>query len=95
MTDTTYNGWTNYATWRVRLEMFDGSTSEDVTGERTRDVHELRERLKDYAEELIEQGSQPGLARDYAYAFLSEVNWYEIAEHMIDDEQENDEYEEA
>ena len=25
MKDTTYNGWTNYATWRVNLEMFDGS----------------------------------------------------------------------
>ena len=24
MTDTKYNGWTNYATWRVNLEMFDG-----------------------------------------------------------------------
>jgi hypothetical protein len=22
--DTKYNGWTNYATWRVNLEMFDG-----------------------------------------------------------------------
>jgi len=23
MTTTTYNGWTNYATWRVNLELFD------------------------------------------------------------------------
>ena len=23
-TDNTYNGWTNYATWRVNLELFDG-----------------------------------------------------------------------
>ena len=22
--DTTYNGWTNYATWRVNLELLDG-----------------------------------------------------------------------
>jgi len=27
MTDS-YNGWTNYATWRVNLEMFDGATDE-------------------------------------------------------------------
>ena len=25
MNDTKYNGWTNYATWRVNLEMIDGS----------------------------------------------------------------------
>lgn len=24
MGDVTYNGWTNYPTWRVNLEMFDG-----------------------------------------------------------------------
>ena len=23
MTDNTYNGWTNYETWRVKLEMID------------------------------------------------------------------------
>lgn len=29
MTDDTYNGWTNYATWRVNLEMFDGMSPRD------------------------------------------------------------------
>mgnify|MGYP003348713519 CR=1 FL=1 len=24
MSNTTYQGWTNYATWRVMLELFDG-----------------------------------------------------------------------
>ena len=24
MKNDTYNGWTNYATWRVNLEIFDG-----------------------------------------------------------------------
>jgi hypothetical protein len=24
MNDQKYNGWTNYATWRVNLEIFDG-----------------------------------------------------------------------
>ena len=28
-----------------------------------------------------------GLARDYALAFLSDVNWYEIAEHLLEDEE--------
>lgn len=27
--DNTYNGWTNYATWRINLEVFDGMSIED------------------------------------------------------------------
>lgn len=85
MSDKTYNGWANYATWRVNLEIFDGSTIEDLFGEPQTEAYELGKMLKDYAEQLIEEGSTEGLARDYALAFLSEVNWYEIAEHMIED----------
>jgi hypothetical protein len=70
MNDGTYNGWTNYATWRVNLEVFDGG---DWEGMDARD-------FKDLAEEHIESQSE-GLARDYALAFLSDVNWYEIAKH--------------
>ena len=33
-----------------------------------------------YATDLIEGESESGLALDYALAFLSEVNWSEIAE---------------
>jgi len=40
--------------------------------------------LKAYAEELIIETSSEGLARDYALAFLSDVNWAEIAEHVIE-----------
>ena len=30
MQDNTYNGWTNYATWRVNLEIFDGMSADDM-----------------------------------------------------------------
>ena len=35
MTDKTYNGWTNYATWRVNLEWFDGQTGTTTTSVRS------------------------------------------------------------
>ena len=41
MTDTTYNGWTNYATWRVNLEIFDGMSPRDVTNTRDVEAYEL------------------------------------------------------
>jgi hypothetical protein len=44
--------------------------------------------LKSYAEDIIEQSSQEGLARDYAMSFLSNVNWYEIARWLIGNEEQ-------
>jgi len=85
---TTYNGWTNYATWRVNLEMFDGINphdcfSEAVDGEG--DVAKLAGFLKDYAEDYIYCSTDAGLARRYALDFISDVNWHEIAERMVAD----------
>lgn len=85
MSDKTYNGWTNYATWRVRLEMFDGLCPYDITGKNDPYLDDLRDALKELAEQVIVDTSMEGLARDYALSFLSEVNWHEIAEHMIED----------
>lgn len=82
-----YNGWTNYATWRVNLEMIDGSDWHcriDDQGQ-TLDPYKLSQEIKEWAEEWIEESGPEGLARDYALAFLADVNWYEIAQHMISD----------
>lgn len=83
MNDTKYNGWTNYATWRINLEIFDGfEPNEYYSAFDPSNAYQLGESLKDYATEIIEQ-SGDGLARDYALAFISDINWYEIADHMI------------
>ena len=86
----TYNGWTNYATWRVNLEIFDGMSARDVTGRSLPAVSELKDALREYAEEAIEATSSEGLARDYALAFLSDVNWWEIADYLLADEEETE-----
>jgi hypothetical protein len=83
MTDTTYNGWRNYETWRVNLEVFDGINVREMGWHRL-DRYDLGEALKDYAGEVLECGAGEGLALDYARAFVSNVDWFEIARHMID-----------
>ena len=85
MNDKTYNGWTNYATWRVNLEIFDGPDM-DVLFDLTLPVEQLRHVLQDYVEGHIHEsgGGNGNLAVDYALAFLSDVNWYEIAEHLLE-----------
>lgn len=90
-----YNGWTNYATWRVNLEVCDGlepeyfdlKAGEDMA---LTDAHELAEAIQNYAEEVIFAGASyderrpSSLMEDYARAFLADVNWHEIATHFID-----------
>ena len=78
MKKETYNGWTNYATWRVNLEIFDGMHS-DIDGEKV-----TAESCKDYAEEVVSENGE-GLALDYAMAFIASVNWHEIAGHLNED----------
>lgn len=74
-----YNGWTNYPTWRINLEVFDGYDPEGQEVD-----HEW---CKDFAEEIIFTGycgneveSELSLMQSYASAFISDVNWHEIAE---------------
>jgi hypothetical protein len=87
MSDTKYNGWTNYATWRVNLEMFDGANWNDYYIGSFPEPYDLGLALKEHTQDLIYEagGGEGNIAVDYALAFLSDVNWYEIAKHMIAD----------
>ena len=85
MSNQQYNGWANYATWRVMLEIFDGQSVEDFTGEKTIETYDLSLLLKDNAYVLV-VGDAQGLMADYATEFLNDVDWYEIAARMNDEE---------
>lgn len=86
-----YNGWGNYETWCINLEMFDGMTPEDFGFDKheldTDDyasVEKLGMALEMYACEIVEQDAK-GFALDLAHRFLAKVYWDEIASHMIYD----------
>ena len=70
-----YNGWTNYATWRVNVEIIDGIEIDTII---------CAEYIKEYVEDVVfgqyELGNGSHLVEDYARAFISEVNFYEIAQ---------------
>lgn len=85
MKNDTYNGWTNYATWRVNLEMLDGVNPRDISSRFHPDeAYNLGHDLKEWAESLLSDLYPKGLALDYALAFLDEVDWHQIAENMIE-----------
>ena len=83
MADKTYNGWTNYATWRVNLEVFDGIDPREFF-ESAVGVYDLSKQLESFVEEVV-LGDSTGLAADYAASFLANVDYYQIAEHMAAD----------
>jgi hypothetical protein len=90
MSDTKYNGWSNYATWRVNLEIFDQWELGDFWGyddvdPKEVDTYILGQDMKDYVVQLIdEQSPSDSITNAYANVFINEVNWEEIAKHMVD-----------
>ena len=82
--NASYNGWTNYATWRINLELFSDSDWTGVTADT--DVAELVEELKAslemYIDESVDWSCSP-YVRGWVNAFVSDVNFHEIAEHII------------
>ena len=81
MNDKKYNGWTNYATWRINLEILGDINS--LTNNTSAD--DLKELVEDVVFSQYELGNGSHLVEDYARAFISEVNFYEIANHINDD----------
>ena len=85
-----YNGWTNYATWRVNLEIFDGFDITEI-GWHKLDDYDLAQSLKEHANETLELEGKEGIVLDYARAFISDVNWYEIAKSLRETWQDEEE----
>ncbi len=75
-----YNGWTNYATWRVKLEIWD-----DVRYFEDWDGKVSPKYLEETTEEYLQENCTNDLTYSYALAFINDVNWYEIADSINDD----------
>ena len=73
-----YNGWTNYATWRINLELFSDMEVTDYFDELP-----TTEMLEDYVENVVfDHSGYFGLMEDYARGFFCNVNYYEILEYI-------------
>ena len=87
----TYNGWTNYETWNVKLWLDNDQGEHDYwllrSWEVDGDVYALENELKDAVYENYPD-IPPSMYSDILNAGLSSVNWREIAEAMIEDAKE-------
>ncbi len=94
MSDTKYQGWTNYETWAVKLNMDNNEGDYNYWKERTEEeADEAAERddaesnlanalLDAHQEALPELG---GWLADLLTGAFGEVNWHEIAESLLAD----------
>lgn len=95
-TSTKHNGWANYETWAVNLWISNDEHLSIHWIERAKDLvtvnydrsdakNDLSQELKDYFDNYNPLADNSDVYTDLLGAALSEVDWYEIAEHLIDD----------
>ena len=88
----TYNGWSNYETWNIKLWLDNEEGSyrycKDLV-RRAKNTRDLSLQLKDMIEENApELGAS--MYADLLNSSISEVNWYEIAESYLADKEDED-----
>ena len=91
-----YNGWSNYETWNFKLWMDNDGGCCDYT--EYDDAYKLSIHLKDEAEEMFygifEEAGINGWMHDICSVALTSIDFYEIAEAIIKDNENEKEEEE-
>jgi hypothetical protein len=85
MSDRTYNGWRNFETWRVYLELFDGDSRPNATAESVRE--EVREFVDSHLPSEVRFGAARGILQGWIECFLAEVDWEEVASSIREEEE--------
>lgn len=92
--DKTYNGWANYETWVTKLWMDNEEGSYHYWRERvqeyvqsemdyTENAYNLSQELKDTYEEVMPKTE--GVWSDLLNSAFQAINWYEIAESLLNE----------
>lgn len=101
--DSGYNGWTNYETWKHNLEWVDGNQeyweemiptldgldSEEWCIEWDTVIRRIAMGLEDEFQCHIDDNVEDSYAQSILRAYACDVNWYEIASHIVNDYKSN------
>ena len=78
-----YNGWSNYATWRINLEFFSDCKGTDLTPDW--EHISLQEQVKvahNALLDFIDENTSNIFVNGWIREFVANVNFYEIVEHI-------------
>lgn len=91
--DTSYNGWTNYETWVLKLWQDNEQPSQEWWLDAAKNA-ESKGTLADQMQEEYEEAmpETTGVWSDLLTSALGNVDWFEIAEHLLEEVKENTRY---
>lgn len=90
-----YQGWKNYETWCVALwidneEGLYHEICDMVYSLRHHEKYEIADTLKEFIEDMNPLNDSASMWSDLLNAALSNVDWIEIVEHYIDEDDESE-----
>ena len=87
MKDISYNGWSNYATWRINLEYGFNDDMELYEG-LDNELEPTVDFIQNMVEDHLECNCENETTLSYANAFIDDVDWYEIAIDIMENRNE-------
>ncbi len=87
MTDTTYNGWRNHATWAIGLHLMDHvveTIAEDIEAWAANDDDNAAQLFRDLVDEQIELADLPNFGLLMDLLDTSDVDWLSLGRHALD-----------
>ena len=84
---STYNGWSNWETWKTNLEILDGSDAQDLGIDHytLEEAYEASSVVKEYVEECINhEFTHDGFISGIVYDFINNVNWFELTRGILE-----------
>lgn len=99
---TTYNGWSNWETWLINLEVIDYDYWEEIFERGGIDTLDdiadmLQSENQEFLDEIdksLDKCSMGSIAKSFVQQGFSQVNWNEIARHVVEAIKESDAYKE-
>lgn len=91
---STYNGWVNWETWKTNLELVDGISGEDLGLTPGMDPYDAGLVIQEHAMEAAGDWESNSFTSTIVWEFFNQVNWTDIAEHLLEQMEPEQEREE-